>query len=341
MIAFVHGPDALLVRQQVRALCAELDPSGSNTTRLDGRMIAPNQIATMVGTPAFLGMGRVLIVDDLFAVKRGSKSSDSDDEKSPAPSKDALGILATVAPGNALIISEPSLSSVPAAVKKIAPDIQVRSGLPPRGRELVSWVTLEATAAGSSIDDAAVTSLLNVLYPGTWQQAPSNPRYDVPPDLDRLQQEVRKLAAFAHPRTISRDDVSAMVQSSNQDQLFPFLGALFGGRVDEAVRMLQQVLDNGDDHFRVLAQVMQQIELATPLEAASGASPETVGRDLAVPNPKRMHAIERSSRSHPATPMLNSALQADRDQKRGRLRNAEDALLAIMADAGTQKRNQR
>ena len=341
MIAFVHGPDALLVRQQVRALCAELDPDGSNTTRVDGRTIAPNQIATMVGTPAFLGMGRVLIVEDLFAGKRGGKAADSDDEKSPAPSKDALGILANVAPGNTLIISEPSLSSVPAAVKKIAPEMHVRSGIPPRGRELVSWVTQEATAAGSEIDDAAVTSLLNVLYPGTWQQAPSNPRYDVPPDLDRLQQEVRKLAAFAHPGPVSREDVHAMVQSSNQDQLFPFLGALFGGRVDEAVRLLQQVLDNGDDHFRVLAQVMQQIELAAPLEAASGASPETVGRDLAVPNPKRMHAIERSSRSHPATPMLVSALQADRDQKRGRLRNAEDALLAIMSVAGKQKRNQR
>jgi hypothetical protein len=39
--------------------------------------------------------------------------------------------------------------------------------------------------------------------------------------------------------------------------------------------------------------------------------------------------------------MLNSALQADRDQKRGRLRNAEDALLAIMDAASKQKRNQR
>ncbi len=341
MIAFVHGPDALLVRQQVRALCADLDPSGSNTTRVDGRATAPNQIATMVGTPAFLGMGRIVIVDDLFAGKRGSKASDADDEKIPAPSKDALGIFSNVAPGNALIIVEPSLSSVPAAVKKVMPDIQVRTGIPPRGRELVSWVTSEATAAGSSIEEAAVTGLLTLLYPGTWQQAPSNPRYDVPPDLDRLQQEVRKLAAFAHPRPISKDDLAAMVPSSTQDQLFPFLGALFGGRVDESVRLLQQVLDNGDDHFRVLAQVMQQIELATPLEAATGASPESVGRDLAVPNPKRMAAIERSSRTHPATPMLNAALQADRDQKRGRLRNAEDALLAIMDAAGKQKRNQR
>ena len=341
MIAFVHGPDALLVRQQVRTLCADLDPSGSNTTRVDGRTTAPNQIATMVGTPAFLGMGRVIVVDDLFVGKRNSKAPDSEDEKSPPPSKDSLGILSNVAAGNALIIVEPSLSSVPAAVKKAMPDIQVRTGIPPRGRELVSWVSAEVAAAGTSIDDAAVTSLLTLLYPGTWQQTPTNPRYDVPPDLDRLQQEIRKLAAFAHPRPISRADVTAMVPGSTQDQLFPFLGALFGGRVDESVRLLQQVLDNGDDHFRVLAQVMQQIELATPLEAATGASPESVGRDLGVPNPKRMHAIERSSRTHPATPMLNSALQADRDQKRGRLRNAEDALLAIMDSAGKQKRNQR
>src|SRR6185369_14482886 len=97
MIAFVHGPDALLVRQQVRALCAELDPSGSNTTRVDGKSTAPNQIATMLGTPAFLGMGRIIVVDDLFAGKRSSKAPDLDDEKSSPPSKDALGILTSVA----------------------------------------------------------------------------------------------------------------------------------------------------------------------------------------------------------------------------------------------------
>lgn len=341
MIAFVHGPDALLVRQHVRSLCAELDPDGSNTTRIDGRSVAASQLATMVGTPAFLGMGRVIVVEDLFAGKRPGKTSSSDDEKSVPPSKDTLEVLSNVAPGNSLIIAEPSLSSVPAAVKKAAPDIQVRMGVPPRGRELVSWVNAEVTATGSSIEDSAVPVLLNLLYAGTWQQMPTNPRYDVPPDLDRLQQELRKLAAFAHPKPISRADVAAMVASSSQDQIFPFLGALFGGRTDESVRLLKEVLDNGDDHFRVLAQVMQQIELAAPLEAATGASPESVGRDLNVPNPKRMAAIERSSRTNAATPMLVPALQADRDQKQGRLRNAEDALMAIVDAAGKQKRNQR
>jgi hypothetical protein len=252
-----------------------------------------------------------------------------------------LAVLGSVADGNALILSEPALSSVPTAVKKTAPGIEVRAGVPPRGRELVRWVTTETERAGSSIEEAAVPALLNLLFPGSWQQTPSNPRYDVPPDLDRLQQEIRKLAAFAYPDPISRSDIQTMVASTSQDQIFPFLGALFGGQQDEAIRLLHQVLDNGDDHFRILAQVMQQVELATPLEASAGISPETVGRDLAVAHPKRMMMIERSSRAHAATPMLSPALRADRDQKTGRLRNAEDAILAIIDASGKQKRNRR
>ena len=341
MIAFVHGPDALLVREAVRALLTELDPTGANTTRVDGRTTAPNQIATMVGTPAFLGMGRVVVVDDLFAGKRGAKEADGDAERAAPPSPETLAVLGRVADGNSLILSEPGLKSVPAAVKKAAPGIEVRAGIPPRGRDLVRWVTAEAEQTGSSIEDAAVPVLLNLLYPGSWQQAPSNPRYDVPPDLDRIQQEVRKLDAFAYPNPISRSDIQAMVATTSQDQIFPFLGALFGGQQDEAIRLLQQVLDNGDDHFRILAQVMQQVELATPMEASSGLSPETVGKDLAVTNPKRMMAIERSSRAQAATPMLSPALQADRDQKTGRLRNAEDVILAIIDASGKQKRNRR
>jgi len=342
MIFFVHGPDANLVREHVRAILRQVDPDGANTTRLDGRSTPVAKIGPMVATPGFFGAGRVIVVDDLFGGRPGKKSAAADDETGVSEnSSEAVELLMQVVEPNTLIVVEPSLSSVPAAVKKRAPALEVRSGVPPRGNALVTWVIEQATRAGSSIDQSAARALLDAMSPGSWQNAASNPRYDVPPDLDAIQQEISKLAAYAHPHPIDRKAISAMTATTVADQLFPFLSALFGGETDQAIKLLSDALDRGDDQFRLVAQVMQQVELSVPLEAARGKSPESVGTDLAVPNPRRMAAIERSTRVHPVTPIHGAVIDADRDSKRGRLRTADDVLFAVLAATAKQKRIRR
>lgn len=344
MIYFVHGPDTLLVRRHVREITMRFDPDGVNTTRVDGRSTPPHQIATMVATPAFFGGGRVIIVDDLFGGKSGRGSGGDDDDGGGSGSKagsGALDLLDRVTEPNVLVLVEPSLASVPAAVKRRAPKLDVRSGVVPRGRELVSWVIEQAATLDAKIDQRAAQSLLDAKSPGSWQRPASNPRYDVPPNLDAIQQEIVKLATFCHPGAITEDAVRTMTNAGVADQLFPFLSALFGGDQRQAVSLLADALDRGEDHARLLAQVMQQAELSPPLEAASGSNPEEVGVDLGVSNPRRMHAIERSARQRPITPLLATITTADRDQKQGRLRNQEDVLFALLALMGTQQRTGR
>ncbi|MGH2548107.1 MAG: DNA polymerase III subunit delta, partial [Thermomicrobiales bacterium] len=186
MIYFVHGPDAFLVRDHISHIRAELDPSGTNITRIDGRSNPAKNIATMAGTPPFFGEGRLLIVDDLFAGKtRGKRANaaatDDDESAATGPSSDALSVLTSLVAPNTLVLAEPSLSSVPAAVKKLALRMEVRAGIPPRGGDLLDFVMAQADSAGSSIDRRAATQLLDLVSPGHWRQAPSNPRYDVPP----------------------------------------------------------------------------------------------------------------------------------------------------------------
>jgi DNA polymerase III delta subunit len=341
MIYFIHGPDAFLVRDHISRLRTELDPEGTNLTRIDARSTPAKNIATMAGTPPFFGDGRVLIVDDLFAGKsrgkRAASGGDDTESSGSAPSSDALSVLTSLVAPNVLILAEPSLSSVPAAVKKLGLKMEVHAGIPPRGPDLLEFVSEQATAAGSSIDRRAATQLLDLLAPGSWRQAASNPRYDAPPDLDAIQQEVRKLAAYTAPDSIRDTHVREMTSAATADQLFPFLSALFGGDANQAVKLLDDSLRNSDDLFRIVAQVMQQAELAVPLEAAKGVPPERVGVDLGVTNPRRMIAIERSSRVQPVTPMHDAIIGADRAQKTGKLRTPEDLLFAVLAAAARQK----
>lgn len=336
MIFFIHGPDALLVRRNLKEILLRLDPDGANTTRVDGRTTAPQTIAGMVATPAFLGMARVIVVDDLFARSKSSQGEDDDEPETPAskPNTVAIELLNQVAEPNSLILVEPSLASVPAIVKRSAAGIEVRAGNAPRGRELLNWVDEQARSIGSDIDGRAAQALLEAMSPGMWRQASRNPAYDVPPDLDAIQQEILKLATFAHPDPIQMHHVRTMTSVGVADQLFPLLDALFSGNMPESIQLLSDALDRGEDHFRLLAQVFTQAELSPLLETGRRQDPEAIGKEIGMANPKRMAMIARAALRFPVTPRFDAVVAADRDQKQGRLRTPEDTLFALITALG-------
>ncbi|MEJ7839603.1 MAG: hypothetical protein WKF81_12355, partial [Thermomicrobiales bacterium] len=78
MIAVVLGPDDTLVRESIRELLRQRDPSGENTSRFDGRTVKPGDIQTAAASAGFFGVGRVVIVEDLLArFGRGTGKSSS------------------------------------------------------------------------------------------------------------------------------------------------------------------------------------------------------------------------------------------------------------------------
>ncbi len=338
MIAIVHGPDALLVREAVARLVAERDPSGNATNRIDGKSTPLPQIIAQVGSVGFFGAGRVVVVNDLLArASKGGKSGD-DPEASDAAAIDLAPLFAAVTPENCLIIVDPSLMSVPAAIRKIMPDdTLVTAGDPPRGVSLTRWLATVAKTAGGMIDNQTAQYLAARLYPQTWQSKPNNPRYDFPPDLDRLTQEIEKLTVASLPGPIAKRHVDSLVASVADDQVFRFTDALARRQTGPALAELEKLLLAGDEPYALVAQAMQQSELAVVLDgAAQGKDPAGIGRDLGLPNPARMSGIATSRRGQPrgaAHAEVLAAVAIDRQIKRGELRQPEDALYSLVAAA--------
>lgn len=336
MIYFIHGPDALLVRQHRNAILGKLDPDGANTSFVDGRTTSPQAIASMVATPAFLGMARVVVVDDLFARVAKNADDDGDDQTGSTKANPAnIELLSQVAEPNTLVLVEASLASVPAAVRKSGVAMEVRTGVAPRGAELVKWVEQQATDAGSSIDREAIQELLDAMSPGSWRAANRNPAYDVPPDLDAIQQEIIKLATFAHPKAITRTTVQQMTRVGTADQLFPMLSAIYGRDLIDALRRLADAIDRGEDHYRLMAQIFSQAELSPPLEAGRNKNPEAIAKDLGLTSGGRLAMIARSLYNNPVSPRLADITAVDRAQKTGGLRTSDDVLFALLAAIAT------
>ena len=214
MIYFIHGPDRLLAREAVLTTAAEFDPSGSNTTWLDGRETSFGGVASAVGAASFFDSPRVVVVADLLV--RANRESESGEATAGVEERTGRGraeiesLVSAVPESHHLIFFEPTLTSVPAMLKTAAPGLKVIAGEPPRGPALIAWIEATAQRAETRIDRRTAQRLAETLYPQTWQRKPSNPRYDRPPDLALLRAEIEKLALAAHPGPITVEQVALL-----------------------------------------------------------------------------------------------------------------------------------
>ncbi len=346
MIYFIHGPDRLIAREAVLAIAADLDPSGSNTTWLDGRETSFARVASAVGAASFFPSPRVVIVTDLLVrTSRDSESGDSTSglEERPGRGRGELEALVSAVPeSHHLLIFEPSLTSVPAMLKTSVPGLKVVAGEPPRSAALIAWIEATALEAESRIDRRSAQRLAETLYPQTWQRKASNPRYDRPPDLALLKAEIEKLALAAHPGPITVDHIALLTPSVADQRVFRFLDAALIGDLRSGLDELERLVTGGEEPAMLLAQLLGQMELAMVAAAADGKDAEAVARDLGAIAPGRVSSVMATTRRapHRALYTAGAGAQADRYLKTGRLRKPEDALrdlvLALAASAPQQ-----
>ena len=341
MIYYIHGPDRLLAREAVLSITADLDPSGSNITWLDGRESSFGNVASAVGAASFFDSPRVVIVTDLLA-RTGGESQTGEvtgttQNRSGRGRAELESLVSTVPESHHLIFFEPTLTSVPAMLKTAVPGVKVVAGEPPRGPALVGWIEVAARAAESRIDRRTAQRLAETLFPQSWQRKPSNPRYDRPPDLALLKAEIEKLALAAYPSPITVEDIALLTPSAPDQRVFRFLDAALVGDLPSALDELERLITGGEEPAMLLAQLLGQMELATVTAAAGGRNVDVIARDLGAVAPGRLSSIMNTTRRQPAPAVCTAGAGAntDRNLKTGRVRKPEDALREVVLALAT------
>lgn len=248
---------------------------------------------------------------------------------------DLAPLFAATPQENVLILVDTDLAGVPAGVKRsLASDARVLAAEAPRGQQLVTWLTQVAKEEGGAMEPATARLILNRLYPNSWSTKPQNPRYDRPPDLERLHSEVAKLVTAAHPGPVTSRHVDLLVPHGDSDQIFRFTDAVARGELPVALGELAKLLDAGQEPFRLAAQLNQQVELAVALSATGApGDPVRIGKDLGLSNPNRMTGVAttlRGKKPSSARRAVQMAAWVDQQAKRGALRDPEDVLYEMV-----------
>ncbi|MBI2482879.1 DNA polymerase III subunit delta [Candidatus Uhrbacteria bacterium] len=293
MIIFLHGNDSYRSRMKLRELMEkfrrEVDASGSNLVTLEGAAITASEIWGAVAAQSFLVRKRMVVVEDIGA------------PKSAAVRTEVIALLDRI-PEDVILIFYESKSrseqpkrgkikaptrSAPKKRKNVAAETPADDTLfarllagkyayefvPLEGAALAAWVRERVTAAGATIEPAAIPVLIAEVGGDGW----------------RMANEIEKLvvAAFAqgdHP-VIRSSLVEELLATDPVGDIFGFLDAV--GRGDRAaaltkLRALEAAATDPQYLVVMLTRQLRQLVLAADLIAA-GAPPARLAAELRVP----------------------------------------------------------
>jgi DNA polymerase-3 subunit delta len=192
--------------------------------------------------------------------------------------------------------------------KKVLPAVDVHDAKPKKGRSLRAHVEEELRARGLRFAPDALHDLLA----------------EVGQDLRRLMGEVDKLEAFAGDRrTITGDDVSAVLGRGLSQPLYLLSDAFAGRDAGRSLELLERLLGDNEEPLRILATLhrsLRQVRAARAMREAR-VPRDDIGAKLLPPNMQfKLDALLDASRRW-SEPDLRRAIvalgEADRRLKTG------------------------
>jgi DNA polymerase-3 subunit delta len=313
MFHLFHGEDEFSLREELAALRSQLDDGmlASNTSPLDGRTLKPGELLGVCATVPFLGSHRLVVVEGLlgrFESQRspGKRREGRGSRESIEPWKALPAALAEMPESTVLVFIDGELSAPNPLLRVLAPVAEVREFESLRQRAVPDWIRARADKMGLSISPRAVSLLAEL----------------VGNDLRTLSQELEKLGVYAGGRQIEEEDVRELVASAREASVLAMVDAVVEGRSGQAVRLLEQLRDEGASSIAALNLITRQYRnliLAKELMLAH-LSPAEIGQRLGIKSDFPLRKVLEQSRRY-SLPQLEAAfhrlLEADAAIKRG------------------------
>ncbi len=336
MLIVLHGEDDFSSREYLATLLH--DPRFvNNVERFDGPGGAFEGIRQACETFPFLSEGRLVVVDGLPKPKREAAAKAADDAPADA-AKGTKGKRGTKKPSAAAQAKEfagaladlgAHLPPTTTLVIIVAEDLpkthpllevagaEVRPFASPTGAALERWIAGRAKVEQATITPEAVRLLASL--------ANGQPRL--------LANEVAKLATYVgRGGTIDAAVVELLVPDSREARVFDLTDALARGERGPALRLLHELLGDGQQPLMILAMIARQVRVLAQVKdlAARGARPPEIASKVGMP-PFLVEKTLNQAR-HFTMPQIDAAQRAclDVDAALKRSRMAPDMALDLL-----------
>lgn len=323
-LLFFYGREDHLVRWAVESVADRFVAPALRTLDFSRAEAAALSLEELAGHCETLPMGsekRVLVVDGYPPVGTGSKGLAAGDEDR------LLRYLEGLPDTLVLIFTAASVDRR----RKFFKQIQAAGGCYEFDRLseplLRSFVDKRLRQQGRRISPAAFQHLVAL-----------SGYYDKESDytLFHLENDLKKAAALSDGPEVSRDDLCAAISGNTEVYVFDMVDAMAAGDKGKAFRMLHDLLDAGENEYKLLALLCSQLETIVEAKelAAEGKSQDAIRAFLGIHEFRVRKALQhgegRSLQRLRAT--LVTAFGIDRAIKNGQM-EARLALELLIAEA--------
>ena len=309
------GQEEFIKREALDALQAKLLPPGMeqlNLSVLEGA--GAREVIAAAETLPFLCERRLVVLRDWAPLLPGKAKNEE------AEVARMLTWLENPPPTAIVVFymrSEPDARKrLPAALKKRGAEVRFD---PLSDQELLRWANKRLKPVGKSMS----------------QEAASHLAFSAGRELNRLSQELDKLAAFVGDRAeIDVADIEEAVSPSLEFSVFEMLDFLFAGDAVRAERSLGLLVTGGQTYVGILAMVIRQLRTLThmALSIRAGAGTAAVEKQLGLHPYAARRAAEQVRGLDPARlkALYGDCVDADFAIKSGKLRDREALRLAML-----------
>ncbi|MFN8512315.1 MAG: hypothetical protein U0232_19780 [Thermomicrobiales bacterium] len=345
MLYLLHGADTFRSAARLRALRAELDPTGFSSTSLDAQEASPDALRAACDALPFFGGGRCVEVRGMLARWKDAKGkgAEGDGAKAADPFEALAAYLPQMPPTTTLLLWESSVYEPPAGLRRALQDlgkaVAIEKFDPPLGRELRDWAIGRAKEAGATLRPEAAESLLDALCPSGWREAPRG-RDAKLPDLQGIDTEIQKLATAVLSReqpVITPRVVDVLTLGETETNIFRLVDAAAVGDTRQALALLRSALEEGVAPELLLSLLATKFSLLVRLRAVGGArATDAVASQLGVTPYRLRDAARQLSQigEDRVGECLRIVLEADEAIKTGRSPRSDDALYWAVLELG-------
>jgi DNA polymerase-3 subunit delta len=326
------GSDSFTLHEALAELKAELNSDAmlaTNTATFEGNQVRPDELLAVCNTVPFMGAHRLVLVEALlarFEVPRGRRRPGTVAAAEPGrqadlgPWRDLPAALASLPPSTTLVFVDGDITERNPLLRLLSPLAQVRPFPRLSQRDLPGWIQARARREGVDISPAAVRLLADLVGNDLWA----------------LWQELKKLALYAGGRRVEDEDVRALTVAAREASVFTLVDAVVEGQPDQALRLLEQLLDQGAAAPYLLAIITRQYRnLLLAKEMLGQRRPRAeIGDRLGITSGFALgKVLEQAGRSPPARleASYHRLLEADASIKSGVYRE-ELALEVLVQD---------
>ncbi len=272
MFYVFHGEDEYSQREELDEMKARLgDESvvGLNMTVLDGRSLSLDELRTTCDTLPFLSDHRLVIVEGLLArYEPRSGAAETGKQRNDPLEAGLRAYLPTMPETAQLVFVDRVALGERNPLLKMAKELggKIHEFKPVPGTQLSKWISERVHAEGGTISSQAAETL------GAF----------VGSNLRQLAQEVDKLVTYAGKKPIEDSDVHLLVADAREMKVWDLTDALSLRQRDQAVGVLHQLLDDGEQPPVLMAVITRQFRSLMMVKELADArqSPDEIARQL-------------------------------------------------------------